>query len=89
DLMQTIRRSIKEDGFQQFRFAFLDEYLGQDRAEELDLFRLGDAYDLDKLPWETEHSCIPTTDVEQNLDRTEPVDTLASPEQRIQELKKL
>ena len=89
DLMRTIRRAIDEDVFQQFRFAFLDEYLRDDRAEELGFIRLQDAFDLDDLPWETKHSCIPTTDIEEILANSEPVDNLASPEQRIEELKKL
>ncbi len=89
DLMRTIRRAISEGVFQPFRFAFLDEYLSDDKAESLGFVRLQDAYELDALEWNTEHSCIPTTDVEQNLAQTEPVDTLASPEKRIEELKKL
>jgi queuine tRNA-ribosyltransferase len=89
DLMQTIRRAISDGVFQQFRFAFLDEYLSEDKAEELGFVRLNDAYDPDAFDWNTEHSYIPTTDIEGNLERTNPVDNLASPEQRIEEIKQL
>lgn len=89
DLMQTIRRAVREGVFQQFRFAFLDEYLTEDKADELGMINLDDAYDLSNLPWETEHSVIPTTDVERNLQWMDPVDNLNPPEERISQIKQL
>lgn len=89
DLMRTLRRAVRNEVFQTFRFAFLDEYLDEGRAEQLGLIRLNDAYDLENLPWDTTHSTIPTTDVESNLEQMEPVDNLNSPEKRIEQLKNL
>ena len=86
DLMRTIRRSIESEVFQQFRFAFLDEYLSDRRARELNLFRLEDAYDLAALEWDTTHSVLPPTEVDEETARIDPYDNFASPEERIGEI---
>jgi queuine tRNA-ribosyltransferase len=89
DFMRTIRRSIREGVFQSFRFAFLDEYLDSQKKGDLGFHRLEDAYDLEDLPWETEHSCIPSTDIQRNLDKIGPQDNLDSTGDRISEIMKL
>jgi len=89
DLMRTMRRAIRAEAFQAFRFAFHHEYLTEQKADELGLINLEDAYDLNQLPWDTEHSVIPTTDIERNLDHTAPVDNLNPPEERISQIKQL
>lgn len=89
DLMQTLRRAIEEDVFQSVRFAFHDEYLDDDRADELGLIQLESAYDLEDVPWETTHSILPTTDIEANLERTPSADHTAPPGERLEEIKNL
>jgi len=61
DLMKTIRMSIEKGCFEEFRQAFLDEHLDEDRKDELGL-RFPDAPDARAaLPWDTEHSVVPAT----------------------------
>jgi queuine tRNA-ribosyltransferase len=86
DLMRTIRRSIADGVFQDFRFAFLDEYLSDDKAKELNFINLDEAYDEDAFDWDTTHSVIPTTDIRDILGETHAVDDLRPPEERIREI---
>ena len=89
DLMQTIRRAIREGVFQDVRFAFHDEHLADDRADDIGLIRLDSAYDLDNIPWDTTHSVVPATDVDANLERTESADNTAPPGERLEQIKNL
>lgn len=61
DLMKGIRRSIEEKQFESFRRAFLDEYLSEDRKEELELTGSRQE-DADDLSWDTQHSVVPSGD---------------------------
>lgn len=60
DLMRAARTAIEDGTFDSFRKAFLDEYLSEDKKEELDLQFTGADFTRDELPWDTEHSVIPT-----------------------------
>lgn len=61
DLMRATRAAIEQGNFESFRRAFLDEYLEEDRKEELDLHFSGADLRND-LAWDTEHSVLPTED---------------------------
>jgi queuine tRNA-ribosyltransferase len=89
DLMKTIRRSIEENCFDKFRRAFLDEYVSKDKKQELGIEDIDGSYDDQTFSWDTEHSCIPSTDVAANLENVAPSDDLSAPERRIEKLKKL
>ncbi|MBA2663217.1 MAG: tRNA guanosine(34) transglycosylase Tgt [Bradymonadaceae bacterium] len=58
DLMRAIRQAIEEKRFDSFRRGFLDEYLSEDRKEELDMGDLRSDDDDDDL-WRNEHSVVP------------------------------
>lgn len=62
DLMRGCRRAIEEGTFDAFRRAFLDEYLSQDRKEELDFMELSREDNADELSWDTQHSIVPASD---------------------------
>ena len=63
DLMATIRWSIQLGLMESFRQAFLDEYMTEQRKDELNL-RFPDAIaHRDLLPWDTTHSVLPSRDV--------------------------
>ncbi len=59
DLMRTARQAIEDGTFEAFRRAFLDEYLSEDRKDELDLHFQGADLKRDDLEWDTEHSVVP------------------------------
>ena len=61
DLMRGIRQSIEDGNFQAFRRAFLDEYLTEDRKQELEMTGLASRDEAEELDWDTEHSVIPET----------------------------
>ncbi len=58
DLMREIRLSIEEKRFESLRRSFLDEYLSEDRREELDLVGLSLDDDGDTVT-RKEHSVVP------------------------------
>jgi len=62
DLTRAARKAIEDGTFESFRRAFLDEYLSEDRKDELDLQFNGADLTRDELAWDTEHSVIPTED---------------------------
>jgi queuine tRNA-ribosyltransferase len=66
DLTRAARKAIEDGTFESFRRAFLDEYLSEDRKDELDLQFNGADLTRDELAWDTEHSVIPT---EEDLDK--------------------
>ncbi len=87
DMMRAIRMAIEEGSFQKFRQAFLDEYLSDDQKDELGFDDLDGRYDQQDFSWNVEHSVVPPTDLEENLEKTEPVDQVAGPRRRIERIK--
>jgi queuine tRNA-ribosyltransferase len=87
DMMRAIRMSIVEGTFQKFRHAFLDEYLADDKKKELGYEDIDGRYDQDDFGWDVEHSVVPPTDIAENLENTEPVDEMAGPGRRIEQIK--
>ncbi|TXD36903.1 tRNA guanosine(34) transglycosylase Tgt [Lujinxingia vulgaris] len=90
DLMRAMRQAIEEGRFESFRRAFLDEYLSDDRKEELDLEEvLGvSENEGDDLPWKTTHSVVPPTAVEENRRRSRRDAEVSAPEERMKEHKR-
>lgn len=62
DLMRAARKAIEDQNFDTFRRAFLDEYLTEDRKDELDLHFVTADITRGDLDWDTEHSVVPTKD---------------------------
>jgi queuine tRNA-ribosyltransferase len=62
DLMRGMRTAIENGNFQAFRKAFLDEYLSEDKKEELDLDLTLSREEAEVLSWDTEHSVVPGSD---------------------------
>ena len=60
DLMRAIRTAIEEGTFESFRRAFLDEYLSEDKKDDLNLHFNPAEITRDDLSWDTEHSIVPT-----------------------------
>ncbi|MFP4598232.1 MAG: tRNA guanosine(34) transglycosylase Tgt [Persicimonas sp.] len=88
DMMRAIRMSIEEGSFDKFREAFLDEYLSDKKRKEIGLADLDGRYDQQDFGWDVEHSVVPPTDIARNLEKTGPVDEVAGPERRIENIKK-
>ena len=62
DLMRAARAAIEAGTFETFRKAFLDEYLSEDRKDELNLHFQGAHITRDELDWDTDHSVVPASD---------------------------
>jgi queuine tRNA-ribosyltransferase len=78
DLMRAIRAAIEEGTFESFRRGFLDEYLSEDRKEELDLAEVLAGAEDDELSWDTEHSVVPgrpSTSAEKTVTSSKPIKT--------------
>ncbi len=60
DLMRAMRTAIEEGTFETFRRAFLDEYLSEDKKEDLNLQFSGADFTREDLSWDTEDSTVPT-----------------------------
>ncbi len=60
DLMRAMRTAIEEGTFESFRKAFLDEYLSDDKKDDLNLHFNPAEITRDDLSWDTEHSIVPT-----------------------------
>ncbi len=72
DLMRAARSAIEQGTFESFRRAFLDEYLSEDRKDELNLHFTDTRQDHDELSWDTEHSVIPSAKPVKHVDMPEP-----------------
>ena len=59
DLMRAARLTIEDGSFESFRRTFLDEYLSEEKKDELSL-HFQTASLRDDLDWDTEHSVLPT-----------------------------
>lgn len=62
DLMRTIRTAIEQQNFEKFRTSFLQEYLAEDKKEELGIEDVDGRYDQDDFSWDVEHSVVRATD---------------------------
>lgn len=89
DLMRSIRRAIAEGVYDEFRRAFLDEYLGDSKKKELGMGAALAGANPELLPWDTEHSVIPPTDMEANRERADRRKEIVPPEERIEARKEL
>lgn len=89
DLMRTIRRAIEEGVYERFRTAFLDEYLRDDKKVELELVEQLQDADPEPLPWDTQHSVIPPTEIAKNRRRAARREPVTDPEERIEARKQL
>lgn len=89
DMMRAIRRAIEEGCFEEFRLAFLAEYLRDDQQRELGLTEELKKANADNLPWDTEHSVIPPTRIEENRRRADRNAPITPPAERIEERKEL
>ncbi len=76
DLMRATRNAIEQGTFESFRRAFLDEYLSEDRKDELNLHFTNTWQDQEELGWDTEHSVIPSA---KPVDPVEPPPAEAAP----------
>ena len=89
DLMRGIRKAVELGVFQEFRIAFLDEYLNEQKRRELGMVKVLEGADREGLPWDTEHSVIEPTPVAKNRERARRGEPIMQPEERIEERKEL